>query len=48
MSRDEVITAAREFPELEMCDICKPRGLLGIDKPALGRRIVVGAPEDPA
>ena len=48
VSRDEVIIAAREFPELEMCDICKPWGLLGVDKPPGGGRIVVGDPDEPA
>lgn len=48
VDRDEVVIAAREFPELEMCDICKPWSLLGIDKPAAGRRIVVGDPEESA
>ena len=48
VNRDEVIIAVREFPELEMCDICRPWGLLGIDKPVSGRPIVVGDPDDPA
>ncbi|MGW7433347.1 DUF6233 domain-containing protein [Streptomyces sp. NPDC054861] len=33
ISRDEVITAFEEFPEMELCDVCKPWGSLGIDKP---------------
>lgn len=33
LDKAHVIIAIEEFPQLEMCDICKPWGLLGIPKP---------------
>ncbi|MGW5003287.1 DUF6233 domain-containing protein [Streptomyces hydrogenans] len=33
ISRQEVVIAFQEFPDLEMCAICSPWGSLGIDKP---------------
>ncbi|MCX4984554.1 hypothetical protein [Streptomyces sp. NBC_00572] len=31
---DGVMGAVEEYTDLEMCDVCAPRGSLGIDKPA--------------
>ncbi|MEU9859135.1 DUF6233 domain-containing protein [Streptomyces sp. NPDC047974] len=33
LSRDEVVIAFQEFPDLEMCAICAPWGSLGLDRP---------------
>ncbi|MFD7980253.1 DUF6233 domain-containing protein [Streptomyces sp. NPDC059071] len=33
LDRDEVIVFCEQFPDARLCDICKPWGSLGIDKP---------------
>ena len=47
LGRDEVVAAFEDTPDLEMCDICRPWGSLGVDKPMRGVRIV-GDPDEPA
>ncbi|MFG2334694.1 DUF6233 domain-containing protein [Streptomyces sp. NPDC048604] len=47
LDREGVAAAFQDSPDLEMCDVCRPWGSLGIDKPLPGTRAAAD-PYEPA